>query len=120
MPNGFLSLTRGSSTVPITPSFPGKRKPQCHCLPTASNTAASFGTSTKFAHTNKPGANMVATPTVVTTVSHHSSFLFSGSYSAGKQWHWGFRFPDRKSTRLNSSHGYISYAVFCLKKKNHK
>src|SRR2546429_4180007 len=33
-----------------------------------------------------------------------------------------FRAPaaerDRKSTRLNSSHGYISYAVFCLKKKN--
>src|SRR2546429_6991649 len=29
-------------------------------------------------------------------------------------------FRDRKSTRLNSSHGYISYAVFCLKKKNEK
>src|SRR2546422_6060608 len=29
------------------------------------------------------------------------------------------RLRDRKSTRLNSSHGYISYAVFCLKKKNH-
>src|SRR2546429_6726687 len=28
------------------------------------------------------------------------------------------RHTDRKSTRLNSSHGYISYAVFCLKKKN--
>src|SRR2546429_4067386 len=28
------------------------------------------------------------------------------------------READRKSTRLNSSHGYISYAVFCLKKKN--
>src|SRR2546422_1144535 len=28
-----------------------------------------------------------------------------------------FVFGDRKSTRLNSSHGYISYAVFCLKKK---
>src|SRR5437867_9798354 len=27
--------------------------------------------------------------------------------------------PDRKSTRLNSSHRTISYAVFCLKKKNH-
>src|SRR2546422_5948955 len=27
------------------------------------------------------------------------------------------RTQDRKSTRLNSSHGYISYAVFCLKKK---
>src|SRR2546422_9999552 len=29
-----------------------------------------------------------------------------------------FSGTDRKSTRLNSSHGYISYAVFCLKKKN--
>src|SRR2546429_1172573 len=29
----------------------------------------------------------------------------------------GGRLQDRKSTRLNSSHGYISYAVFCLKKK---
>src|SRR2546429_6716736 len=28
------------------------------------------------------------------------------------------KLEDRKSTRLNSSHGYISYAVFCLKKKN--
>src|SRR2546430_11917701 len=27
-------------------------------------------------------------------------------------------YPDRKSTRLNSSHSQISYAVFCLKKKN--
>src|SRR3989449_7797959 len=27
------------------------------------------------------------------------------------------KWRDRKSTRLNSSHGYISYAVFCLKKK---
>src|SRR2546429_4964898 len=37
---------------------------------------------------------------------------------------WGYQRADddwkrdRKSTRLNSSHGYISYAVFCLKKKN--
>src|SRR5690606_40894835 len=34
-----------------------------------------------------------------------------GSWNA--KWHWG----DRKSTRLNSSHVKISYAVFCLKKK---
>src|SRR2546429_4168000 len=38
--------------------------------------------------------------------------------------HWGFLAvvakEDRKSTRLNSSHGYISYAVFCLKKKKQK
>src|SRR2546430_9098693 len=30
----------------------------------------------------------------------------------------GFEGPDRKSTRLNSSHSQISYAVFCLKKKS--
>src|SRR2546429_2398147 len=32
--------------------------------------------------------------------------------------HYPASHQDRKSTRLNSSHGYISYAVFCLKKKN--
>src|SRR3712207_8006452 len=32
--------------------------------------------------------------------------------------HSGRQHPDRKSTRLNSSHANISYAVFCLKKKN--
>src|SRR2546429_2937759 len=32
----------------------------------------------------------------------------------GNKWS---KWRDRKSTRLNSSHGYISYAVFCLKKK---
>src|SRR2546422_4407093 len=32
----------------------------------------------------------------------------------------GARVRDRKSTRLNSSHGYISYAVFCLKKKKER
>src|SRR2546422_7895173 len=33
------------------------------------------------------------------------------------RWTPVIQFVDRKSTRLNSSHGYISYAVFCLKKK---
>src|SRR5690348_17752125 len=33
---------------------------------------------------------------------------------------WKKRRPDRKSTRLNSSHPSISYAVFCLKKKTKK
>src|SRR2546422_11605033 len=35
-------------------------------------------------------------------------------YLSGSGW---TDYQDRKSTRLNSSHGYISYAVFCLKKK---
>src|SRR2546430_9708186 len=33
-------------------------------------------------------------------------------------WHFPVLTQDRKSTRLNSSHSQISYAVFCLKKKN--
>src|SRR5688572_32763292 len=33
---------------------------------------------------------------------------------------WNYLNKDRKSTRLNSSHSQISYAVFCLKKKNKK
>src|SRR2546429_9854690 len=36
---------------------------------------------------------------------------------AGEGRRYDVRLQDRKSTRLNSSHGYISYAVFCLKKK---
>src|SRR5205085_10737338 len=36
------------------------------------------------------------------------------------RWHGRGRWRDRKSTRLNSSHSQISYAVFCLKKKKKK
>src|SRR6266852_7578058 len=42
--------------------------------------------------------------------------VMSGGTEGGMAPHW----TDRKSTRLNSSHGSISYAVFCLKKKKHK
>src|SRR2546422_7837609 len=59
------------------------------------------------------GYSLVYTP----NITREELFLRSGHlplYAANQ-------FPpmaaDRKSTRLNSSHGYISYAVFCLKKK---
>src|SRR5258708_23815674 len=42
----------------------------------------------------------------------HLAERFPGEYVV-------FHQPDRKSTRLNSSHQIISYAVFCLKKKKH-
>src|SRR2546429_6606755 len=41
-----------------------------------------------------------------------------GRGQPGELLHGGADTEDRKSTRLNSSHGYISYAVFCLKKKH--
>src|SRR5687768_5532773 len=43
-----------------------------------------------------------------------------GPHIADKFWIDRLAEEDRKSTRLNSSHGYISYAVFCLKKKKTK
>src|SRR5258708_24780368 len=46
------------------------------------------------------------------TYPHAQLFLASGRGDIG-------RGEDRKSTRLNSSHQIISYAVFCLKKKKH-
>src|SRR3712207_8134327 len=45
-----------------------------------------------------------------------------GNRTAGSRWDGTLPSSgdeDRKSTRLNSSHANISYAVFCLKKKNH-
>src|SRR2546422_2082954 len=44
--------------------------------------------------------------------------LISGAFGVLAFIYPTLSFADRKSTRLNSSHGYISYAVFCLKKKN--
>src|SRR2546429_778058 len=47
-----------------------------------------------------------------------ASFVADGAGGVARPHPTAGRFRrDRKSTRLNSSHGYISYAVFCLKKK---
>src|SRR2546422_2695609 len=46
----------------------------------------------------------------ITALQHVTDSLARAVRNAGDE-------LDRKSTRLNSSHGYISYAVFCLKKK---
>ena len=45
------------------------------------------------------------------------SVLQDNRYPTKAAKYWQCVREDRKSTRLNSSHGYISYAVFCLKKK---
>src|SRR2546430_13110012 len=42
----------------------------------------------------------------------------AGNFTGGKGGHGGDATGDRKSTRLNSSHSQISYAAFCLQKKN--
>src|SRR2546422_2323433 len=50
-----------------------------------------------------------STPPRLRAASRRSSNVSNAGFLATSR--------DRKSTRLNSSHGYISYAVFCLKKK---
>src|SRR5215204_2338382 len=62
--------------------------------------------------------------TEIYTLSLHDALPISipapppGRTSAGRGRRTRRRYRDRKSTRLNSSHTVISYAVFCLKKKN--
>src|SRR2546429_3605673 len=59
---------------------------------------------------------------VLAFLASHSGKITSREDIRPEIWSGGlrvqFELGDRKSTRLNSSHGYISYAVFCLKKKN--
>src|SRR5271169_6953538 len=60
--------------------------------------------------------------TEIYTLSLHDALPICGVHRAGgaqcsRKYTNRQRKPDRKSTRLNSSHGSISYAVFCLKKK---
>src|SRR2546422_7511867 len=66
----------------------------------------------------------IAIPTVLIGVylrRMYSAGLFLGTpFTIGYISAYVFNARDRKSTRLNSSHGYISYAVFCLKKKKKK
>src|SRR5256884_7351214 len=67
------------------------------------------------------GNQLLATtsaPMTVTLTNTGAAALTINSFAASSDFaatSTGAR--DRKSTRLNSSHGYISYAVFCLKKK---
>src|SRR5574340_1339173 len=66
--------------------------------------------------------NDTATTEIYTLSLHDALPIFHGSIlGRWKLGHWQGQDSerDRKSTRLNSSHQKISYAVFCLKKKNH-
>src|SRR2546429_5561459 len=64
-----------------------------------------------------PRSTLFPYTTLFRSVLH--DLLGVGLADPGQRLEVGLR-GDRKSTRLNSSHGYISYAVFCLKKKKNK
>src|SRR5256885_16645467 len=56
-------------------------------------------------------------PTLLVAIAANRKEQSAGSISAGACAKFPAHYADRKSTRLNSSHLVISYAVFCLKKK---
>src|SRR5688572_31486230 len=63
----------------------------------------------------------VLAPTTVLAFQHYRTFLRRfASFPVTIELLTRYYSADRKSTRLNSSHSQISYAVFCLKKKKNK
>src|SRR2546422_1482789 len=71
-----------------------------------------------------PRSTLFPYTTLFRSTSPGAKIVFSKGAAAPKATLWRRNsrlciLTDRKSTRLNSSHGYISYAVFCLKKKKH-
>src|SRR2546426_7216448 len=80
--------------------------------------AASFDRVTDFMYRPEPRLSRIRI--IVTTIIISSSVKPARASARREIWGEllrGFRGRDRKSTRLNSSHLVISYAVFCLKKK---
>src|SRR3712207_8439672 len=83
-----------STLFPYTTLFRSRQRQECHSA------------RTRLLEDGRPSLTLVFR-------FNFSSHLMSPLIQPGA---WPFR--DRKSTRLNSSHANISYAVFCLKKKN--
>src|SRR2546422_4966082 len=75
-----------------------------------------FPYTTLFRSRRLPPERTGITFTNTITISDSNNALTNSYIYNGAGVDVGIR-QDRKSTRLNSSHGYISYAVFCLKKK---
>src|SRR2546422_10697370 len=71
--------------------------------------------STLFPYTTLFRSNVL--PFSLRTERLAQAFVVGGGYKYCQLGEGNCFLRDRKSTRLNSSHGYISYAVFCLKKK---
>src|SRR3712207_6858381 len=89
-----------------------RRPPRSTLFPYTTLFRSTFGPSVVVLAAGEPGAGDVSWPVVALAVA--AQFLVDLLGSSGREWAG----RDRKSTRLNSSHANISYAVFCLKKKN--
>src|SRR2546422_3846508 len=94
--SGMLKVKRSTPELTSVPTMPSSRPKTTIAIALMSEPCASTVAATR--------------PNTISEKYSDGPNLSATSASGG----------DRKSTRLNSSHGYISYAVFCLKKKKKK
>src|SRR5690606_41622303 len=105
----LFSLLQLLLTAPTLPSLLYFSAPLgcLHSVPTRRSSDLSTSSSTRRASSPSP-----ASPTTT-----RSSWLSTSIRKPARTICWSSTRTDRKSTRLNSSHVKISYAVFCVKKK---
>src|SRR5438067_12369177 len=104
-----------------------------YCPPPSCNSTAPADTNTLSLHDALPIYTDIGAINSAEQLSRITTLVEQGEAEGAERWspaceipssgYWfagrGPALGDRKSTRLNSSHVSISYAVFCLKKKNH-
>src|SRR5207245_10675417 len=103
------SATRTSLLLSSEPAPPRTYTLSLHDALPISDLRAAFVNGVRAAGVDVVDIGLVTTPILYFATAHWK--LDGGANITGR---------DRKSTRLNSSHGSISYAVFCLKKKKKK
>src|SRR5699024_12476560 len=109
----LVTHSNGASLT-LPPSYPLHDTPSPHGSPLSLHDALPISPQNRCERTRPPPPGVAMPFFPATHATEHKSLI---EWVAGKN---GMATPggDRKSTRLNSSHGSISYAVFCLKKKN--
>src|SRR5207244_2787454 len=108
----MLSSSNGAASVPSSVTVPAGSSSANFTISTSAVAASTPVTISATYGGTSTSASLTVMPPPLPTVS--SLTLNPTSVTGGKQSSTG---TDRKSTRLNSSHQIISYAVFCLKKK---
>src|SRR3712207_7674853 len=93
-----------------------RRPPRSTLFPYTTLFRSSIAESSRFARKNYFYPDLAKNYQIS---QYDEPIAYSGSVDVELEDGRTFTIPDRKSTRLNSSHANISYAVFCLKKKNH-
>src|SRR5205814_4487806 len=101
-----------SYDAPLLPSFPTRRSSD---LAAAQAVNSNTGTVTIIANLPESLTVNLTNPTITIPLTENTAVNNSTLPAAGTSIQTAWVLQDRKSTRLNSSHLGISYAVFCLK-----